>query len=414
MALTVRVRNFQSIEDATVVIDGFTVVTGSNNSGKTALQRAIRGVFTNPPAGALVRHGAKYLSVTITFPDGQTVTWEKGTKVNRYIINGGKPLEGLGKGGVPEEVLAMGVRPIKAGNEKIWPQIAEQFVGQVFLLDRSGSMLAEAVADVEKVGQFSAALKLADRDRRKALSALTVRRKDEKSLQVEVDGYAGLAGVDSQVSAVETLLAEAGSTDLEGRQLRGLRDQLTNAQGEVDALVGITDVVVPPASLTQEAIQTGTDAQDYGNLLQQITRAQERVAGLTGIQQVQVPALSLVQGARQSRSEAQTLLGVQDKMRRLQGAITVWEAMVEAAQGTSFEANEAAVKVQEALSFYTQLREDMVASRAAIESLEQQMAAQQEALSIAGVTVSSVLTEMGACPTCHQRTGEPHTHTEPS
>ena len=36
MPLKVRVRNFQSIEDATLVIDGLTVVTGTNNAGKSA------------------------------------------------------------------------------------------------------------------------------------------------------------------------------------------------------------------------------------------------------------------------------------------------------------------------------------------------------------------------------------------
>ena len=97
MATTVHVRDFQSIQDAIIIIDGFTVVTGPNNSGKSALQRAIRGVFTNPPAGSLVRHGAKYLSVTITFSDGQTVCWEKGSKVNRYIVNG-KLIDNVGRG----------------------------------------------------------------------------------------------------------------------------------------------------------------------------------------------------------------------------------------------------------------------------------------------------------------------------
>ena len=33
--------NFQSLKDVTAVIDGMTVVTGPNNSGKTALMRAV-------------------------------------------------------------------------------------------------------------------------------------------------------------------------------------------------------------------------------------------------------------------------------------------------------------------------------------------------------------------------------------
>ncbi len=78
MAVTARIQNFQSIEDATIVIDGLTVITGTNNSGKTSVMRAIRGVFTNATAGPLVRHGCAHLSVTLTFDDGTSVLWEKG------------------------------------------------------------------------------------------------------------------------------------------------------------------------------------------------------------------------------------------------------------------------------------------------------------------------------------------------
>ena len=48
MAVTARVQNFQSVEDATIVIDGLTVITGTNNSGKTAVMRAIRGCSPTP------------------------------------------------------------------------------------------------------------------------------------------------------------------------------------------------------------------------------------------------------------------------------------------------------------------------------------------------------------------------------
>jgi DNA repair ATPase RecN len=366
MALTVRVRNFQSIEDATVVIDGFTVVTGANNSGKTALQRAVRGVFTNPPAGALVRHGAKYLSVEITFPDGQTVIWEKGSKVNRYIVNG-KTLSGVGRGGVPDEVKALGVHEIKAGSDKIWPQIAQQFVGQVFLLDRPGSMLAEAVADVEKVGQLSSALKLAERDRRSALSSLKVRRKDEQELKTEVESYKGLDDVDSKVSAVETLLTEAEQAELEATQLGALLERLQQARDEVDLLIGIEDVSVPPASLAQEAQQT--------------------------------------------RDEVTTLQGLRDKMGRLQRAITRWEAVVKAAQTTTLDTDDSAVQgVRNALAFFTKLRDDMARERKTVESLKDKLDEQQGYLDAQDLLVDEVLAEMGACPTCHQRVGEHHEH----
>ena len=35
-----------------------------------------------------MRKGEPYSSVCVTFNDGNEVLWEKGTKVNRYVVNG--------------------------------------------------------------------------------------------------------------------------------------------------------------------------------------------------------------------------------------------------------------------------------------------------------------------------------------
>ena len=184
MAVQVRVQNFQSIADASVSIDGLTVVTGANNSGKTAFMRAIRGVFTNAPPGPLVRHGCAHLSVALTFDDGTSVLWEKGWEkpgrkgktINRYTVNG-KQIATVGRG-VPPEVESLGVREISAASDRVWPQIAQQFDGTLFLVNRPGSAVAEALSDVERVGALSSALKASEKDRRSANAELKVRRKD--------------------------------------------------------------------------------------------------------------------------------------------------------------------------------------------------------------------------------------------
>ena len=59
MPVRIHVKNFQSIADANLVVDRFTVITGANNSGKTALIRAVQGVFANSSGDAYVRHGTE-------------------------------------------------------------------------------------------------------------------------------------------------------------------------------------------------------------------------------------------------------------------------------------------------------------------------------------------------------------------
>jgi energy-coupling factor transporter ATP-binding protein EcfA2 len=202
--IKIRVRNFQSIKDAEVVVDGLTVITGPNNSGKTSFMRAVRGVFTNASAGPLVRKGEGHLSVSLEFDCGDTVTWEKGTEkpfgkgksVNRYEVNG-VTIQNVGRG-VPPEVEALGVREISASSDKIWPQIAQQFSGTLFLVDRPGSAIAEALADVERVGRLTDALRLSEKDRRSTTSELKVRRKDLDKAQVQASSYQGLEAISAR------------------------------------------------------------------------------------------------------------------------------------------------------------------------------------------------------------------------
>ena len=83
MTTKVKIKDFQSIEKADLEISGFTVITGKNNSGKSAVQRAIRGVFQNTRGHAFVRHEKPHSEVSLSFEDGNSVTWLKGKKENK-------------------------------------------------------------------------------------------------------------------------------------------------------------------------------------------------------------------------------------------------------------------------------------------------------------------------------------------
>ena len=220
----VRVRNFQSIRDAHVEVSGFTVVTGSNNAGKSALVRAIRGAFTNPRGHAYVRHGAEAARVDLSFSDGQTLTWEKGPRDNRYTLNG-KILEKVGAG-VPPEVSRLRVEPLEAAGREIWPQFAPQFTGQVFLLDEPGSVLAEAVADVSRVGVLNEALRLAQSDRRTVALEIKAAASEVARGEGELARYGGLDALSARVVKLEEA-AERIRTGGERRAaLIRLRDRL--------------------------------------------------------------------------------------------------------------------------------------------------------------------------------------------
>lgn len=244
--ITVRIRNYQSIEAADLEVSGLTVLTGSNNSGKSAIFRAIHGVFTNTRGNLFVRNGKEYCSVTLDFHDGQTVTWEKGSGVNRYRING-KWLNKVSQK-VPDEITGLGVVPVNlSGRDPLWPQFAHQFNGQVFLLDSPGSVLAEAIADVDRVGVLNEALRQSQSDHRSSVMELKVRQNDVDRLEAHESKFQGLDDVDSALTNLVFLESEVSKHRAQLVDVRALRDHRDSALRVCAVLSPIRSIEVPPS-----------------------------------------------------------------------------------------------------------------------------------------------------------------------
>jgi ABC-type cobalamin/Fe3+-siderophores transport system ATPase subunit len=337
MTTTVRVKNFQSIREAEIEVDRLTVVTGTNNSGKTALQRAVRGVFQNTGGTAFIREGETKCSVEVDFGKDGKVRWEKGTgKRDRptYVINDGEPI--YPGSSVPDEVAAFGVVPIQAGGQDVWPTIAEQFTGQVFLLDRPGSALAEAVADVERVGQLNRALRSSESDRRQAAATLKVRQTDLAKQEAAVAAFDGL---DEALAAVEALEAERTKVAKVSRalgRLTDLRDRLAKAKDDEAELAPVADIELPDPAYAKNLL---AELKALVVLRDRLAAAKAEEAKYAGIEGVQVEG---------NEEPAERLLQALDVLKALQGrlnkataAVVVQEAEVEQAEQDLVEAEAA-------------------------------------------------------------------------
>jgi len=254
MAITVHVKNFQSIEDATVEIANLTVITGPNNTGKSALMRAITGVFTNMDGHAFVRNGTTHCEVTISFEDGQTVKWEKGKNHNQYILNEGTPQEKkiskVGRGNAPQEVMDMGIGFVTIGDGsgsdgKLWPQIAPQWLGQVFLLDRTGAVMAEAISDTDRVGRLNRSLRGVESDHRSIGSKLKVRRVDKEEAEVKLQKYVGLNEVVGELERLGQVEKGLVKMVTAIRVLDGKRTLRNQALNLIDKFKGLDAIVIP-------------------------------------------------------------------------------------------------------------------------------------------------------------------------
>ena len=89
MALSIGIRNFQSISKAKLRFEpGLTVITGSTNSGKTAIFRAIASVLDNPKTGkSRIKKGHKEAVVLLQFEDN-TVAWIRRGDTVQYDVDG--------------------------------------------------------------------------------------------------------------------------------------------------------------------------------------------------------------------------------------------------------------------------------------------------------------------------------------
>lgn len=284
MTTKVSIKDFQSIEKADLEISGFTVITGKNNSGKSAVQRAIRGVFQNTRGHAFVRHGKPHSEVSLSFEDGNSVTWLKGKKENKYIING-KEFDKVGSG-TPEELEDFMVQPITAGGREIWSQFAPQFTGQVFLLSETGSVLAEAISDVERVQTLNNAMKQSERDKRSANSTLKVRKKDEKALQQDLEHYVGLEALGLLLDTIERLEEKVATLTNQIATLISYQNKRGSLLSEISLLDGVTSITIPN---TDKVSSLSEGLSSLLELRGEYAEASQTVSFLQGLSSVYVP-----------------------------------------------------------------------------------------------------------------------------
>lgn len=398
MSVLVKVRNFQSIKEAEILIDGLVVTTGPNNSGKTALMRAIRGVFTNPPAGPLVRLGEAYLSVELIFGDGTSIRWEKGWEkpyqkgapINRYFINGFE-IAKVGRG-VPPEVENLGVRSIVASTEQVWPQIAQQFEGTLFLVNRPGSSVAEALSDVEKVGRLTTSLKLSEKDRRATQSELEIRRKDVLELKQDLGKYKGLENLEALPALLQKNLEVVTEQGVEITLHTVLRDRYISSLEKTEALKGFEVGCVPPATRAHTLKEQESALISSRELSKRLKAATLEIEELKGFN-LTVPDPTRVLKIKELVSRCESLQTRLDSSKK----------KVEGYSGMSipmFPSSEPIEDLGTRIKAVQSLKDRLNKAQLELKNLNSLYETTQSGLTETLGTVTELLGDRGECPTC--------------
>lgn len=190
--MKVVVKNYQSIADATLEVEGFTAVTGKTNTGKSALVRALSAACYGHPGDHYVREGKDQAAVGMWLDDGTELKWYKvptGKKSpgreTMLVINGQKHTK-LGK----EHHLVtepLGFKTIDTTLKSLRPQVAGQWDG-VFLLAENESTVAEAFKVLGRGDVVAKARDLAKKDWGKVAVEINTREEDASGKKKGVEG----------------------------------------------------------------------------------------------------------------------------------------------------------------------------------------------------------------------------------
>jgi len=276
--IEITIRNFQSIEEVILNVNGFTTLVGKSNIGKSAVIRAVSSALLNLPVTGMVRRGASHCSVEIK-SDSYHILWEKGEKgINRYTING-KVYDKVGST-VPEEIRQLGFKEVEIGSSSDTPWFASQF-SPVFLLDKPGSQVTEFISEVSRLRVLQEAITMASKGKRSFGEQANQKSTQLKQVQTKLGKFADL-------DQVETLLKDLNAMKASIASYEDQEKQATRLASDIGRLYGMVD-------LMESALASGEVPEEISGLdqLRDLTQVSRRI-----------------QAAKNSESQISTVVGV--------------------------------------------------------------------------------------------------------
>lgn len=171
--------------------EGVTVLTGPNNTGKSAVVEALRCLSENPSLGrAFIRHGKKQATVAVELEDGTVLRWHRKKTTSWYEIERpGQEMESfykLGQGKAPPQVLELlKIQPVEIDDKnKVDVHLGDQRT-PVFLIDRPPAQVAHFFAASSEGAHL---LAMQDLLKGKVRDA----KKDRQTLQLQQAAQRGL------------------------------------------------------------------------------------------------------------------------------------------------------------------------------------------------------------------------------
>ena len=240
--MQVKIENYQSIKHAEFEVKGLTVITGPNNTGKSACARAIAGAFSNARGYSHVRKGEKSSKVSIDFDDGNSVIWEKGKGVNKYEINGQK-LDKVGSK-TPDELDDLNIISVDVDGKTVWPQIARQFE-QIFLLDMPPSVLSSALSDVKTIEALEKASSLSRRETKNLNQRIKIKHEDLEDERKRLPQFNELSDAENTINHINDLESSIKTLEEKLKKLEAIKEKRETLMYQTQFVTALQNVKFP-------------------------------------------------------------------------------------------------------------------------------------------------------------------------
>ncbi len=250
-----RIQNYQSAEDLSLQVKGFTVLVGQNNHGKSAIRRAVQSVFSNSPGHSFVTWGKENALIQLEFDDYK-LSWKKGEDRTEYrLIKDGKEKVFNSPGReVPPEIAGLGFSPVKLTSGQ---KLNVLFAGLdwLFLLNSPGPVVAEVITLATRLNQISYANKLCVKDSKSIKSVLKIREEDLKKVNFKLETLEDVPSLVSKNIALQKQQETFNQLESQKKYLETALSLLAVFEERVQRLSEVETISLPKDTWTNLATE---------------------------------------------------------------------------------------------------------------------------------------------------------------